>query len=84
MGRKNISGLSIIDIITLILEPILLFWIGYFVGWLTKLIIGIKLITVINIVFETTFTADIFPIIGGVLGWIISFFKSFRAIKNNN
>ena len=93
MSRKEISGWAIVGVIAflivvIIIQPALLFWLGYFSGWLAKLVIGTKLITAINMVFGTAFTADMLPIIGGALGWIGSFFKSVRivssSIKNNN
>ena len=96
MSRKNVSGWAIVGIITffvvaIIIEPALLFWLGYFSGWLAKLVIGTKLVTAINMVFGTAFTADMLPMIGGALGWIGGFFKSVRTasknkiiIKNNN
>ena len=89
MSRKKVSGWSIIGIIafliiTIIIVPALLFWFGYFSGWLAKLIIGTKLVTAINMVFGTAFTADMLPMIGGALGWIGGFFKSIHTASNNN
>ena len=89
MGRKNVSGWAIVGIIAflvvvIIIEPALLFWFGYFSGWLAKLVIGTKLVTAINMVFGTAFTADMLPMIGGALGWIGSFFKLIHIASNNN
>ena len=89
MSRKNVSGWAIVGIITffvagIIIEPALLFWLGYFSGWLAKLVIGTKLVTAINMVFGTAFTADILPMIGGALGWIGGFFKSIHTASKNN
>ena len=89
MSRKNVSGWAIVGIITffvvgIIIEPALLFWLGYFSGWLAKLVIGTKLVTAINMVFGTAFTADMLPMIGGALGWIGGFFKSTTAVKESN
>ena len=89
MGRKDISGWAIVGVIAflvvvIIIEPALLFWFGYFSGWLATLVIGTKLVTALNMVFGTAFTADMLPMIGGALGWIGSFFRSVRTIKNNN
>ena len=88
MSKRDISGWSIFGVIAflivvIILQPALLFWLGYFSGWLAKLIIGTKLVTAINMVFGTAFTADMLPMIGGALGWIGSFFKSINNVKNN-
>lgn len=89
MGRKNASGWAIVGIIVffvvvIIIQPALLFWLGYFGGWLAKLVIGTKLVTAINMVFGTAFTADMLPMIGGALGWIGGFFKSIRTTSNDN
>ena len=89
MSRKNVSGWAIVGIITffvvaIIIEPALLFWLGYFSGWLAKLVIGTKLVTAINMVFGTAFTADMLPMIGGALGWIGGFFKLVHTASNNN
>ena len=88
MGKKDVSGWAIVGVIAffvvaIIIEPALLFWLGYFSGWLAKLVIGTKLVTAINMVFGTAFTADMLPMIGGALGWIGSFFKSIRTASNN-
>ena len=89
MSRKEVSGWAIVGLIVflvvvIIIEPALLFWLGYFSGWLAKLVIGTKLVTAINMVFGTAFTADMLPMIGGALGWVGSFFRSVHTIKNNN
>ena len=89
MGRKDVSGWAIVGVIAflivvIIIQPALLFWLGYFSGWLAKLVIGTKLVTAINMVFGTAFTADMLPMIGGALGWIGGFFKSVRTASNNN
>ena len=89
MGRKDISGWAIVGVIAffvvaIIIEPALLFWLGYFSGWLAKIVIGTKLVTAINMVFGTAFTADMLPMIGDALGWIGGFFKSIRTASNDN
>lgn len=89
MGREDYSGWAIVGIIAffvvlIIIQPALFFWLGYFGGWLAKLVIGTKLVTAINMVFGTAFTADMLPMIGGALGWIGGFFKSVRPASNNN
>ena len=89
MGRKDISGWAIVGVIAflivvIIIQPALLFWLGYFSGWLAKLVIGTKLVTAINMVFGTAFTADMLPMIGGALGWIGGFCKLVHTASNNN
>ena len=88
MGKKDDSGWAIVGVIAflivvIIIQPALLFWLGYFSGWLAKLIIGTKLVTAINMIFGTDFTADMIPMIGGALAWLGSFFKSVRTASNN-
>ena len=88
MSRKDDSGWAIVGVIAflivvIIIQPALLFWLGYFSGWLAKLIIGTKLVTAINMIFGTAFTADMLPMIGGALAWIGGFFKSISATSNN-
>ena len=87
MSKKDVSGWAIVGVIAffvvaIIIEPALLFWLGYFSGWLAKLVIGTKLVTAINMIFGTAFTADMLPMIGGALTWIGSFFKSINNVKN--
>ena len=89
MSREDVSGWTIVGVIAffivaIIIEPALLFWLGYFSGWLAKLVIGTKLVTAINMVFGTAFTADMLPMIGGALGWIGGFFKSTISTTSNN
>ena len=89
MGRKDVSGWAVVGVIAflivvIIIQPALLFWLGYFSGWLAKLVIGTKLVTAINMVFGTAFTADMLPMIGGALGWIGGFFKLVHTASNNN
>ena len=89
MGKKDVSGWAIVGVIAffvvvIIIEPALLFWLGYFSGWLAKLVIGTKLVAAINMVFGTAFTADMLPMIGGALGWIGGFFKLVHTASNNN
>ena len=88
MGKKDDTGWAIVGIIAflivgIIIEPALLFWLGYFSGWLAKLFVSTKSVTAINMVFGTAFSADMLPMVGGALGWIGSFFKSISTISNN-
>lgn len=80
-----IIGIIVLVIIFILIAPFLSFWLHYFGGWLTKIIIGNKLAAALNVLFNTTyFTADMIPIIAGALGWIGSFFKGTTTIKNKN
>lgn len=69
-------GMLIFLIVFLIFFPALLFWVGYFSGWLAKITIGTKLAAALNMTFHTSwFTAEMLPMIGGALAWVGSFFK---------
>lgn len=72
----KLVGIIVLLMIFVVFYPFLLFWLGYFSGWIAKLVIGAKLATALNITFHTTwFTAEMLPMIGGALAWIGSFFK---------
>lgn len=81
-------GIIVLAAIFIVFYPFLLFWVGYFSGWLAKLVIGTKLAAALNIAFHTTwFTAEMLPMIGGALAWVGSFFKGTRQVtteKKNN
>lgn len=81
-------GIIVLAVIFIVFYPFLLFWVGYFSGWLAKLVIGTKLAAALNIAFHTTwFTAEMLPMIGGALAWVGSFFKGARQVtteKKNN
>lgn len=63
-------------IILVIAMPFLMFWFGYFDGWLFKLLVGNQLTDCLNKTFNVTyFTPDILPKVGGALGFIGGFFK---------
>ena len=72
----KLVGIIVLLIICVVFYPFLLFWLGYFSGWIAKLVIGTKLAAALNMAFHTTwFTAEMLPMIGGALAWIGSFFK---------
>ena len=72
----KLVGMIILLIIWIVFYPFLVFWLGYFSGWIAKLIIGTKLAAALNMAFHTTwFTAEMLPMIGGALAWVGSFFK---------
>ena len=72
----KLIGIIVLSIVCVVFYPFLLFWVGYFSGWVAKLIIGAKLAAALNMAFHTTwFTAEMLPMIGGALAWIGSFFK---------
>lgn len=77
----EVVGVIVLLIISVVFYPFLLFWLGYFSGWITKLVIGAKLAAALNMAFHTTwFTAEMLPMIGGALAWVGSFFKGGTKI----
>ena len=87
--KKDNAGLAIIGVLALIvviiiLEPLLIFWLGYFSGWLTKIMVGTQVCSALNTTFGTSFTPDILPWIGGALGWVGNFFKSAHTSRNKS
>ena len=77
----SLIGLIVLAIVVIVFYPFIVFWLGYFSGWLAKLIIGGKLAAALNVAFHTSyFTAEMLPMIGGALGWISAFFKGTRQI----
>lgn len=87
--KKDNAGLATIGVLALvaviiILEPLLVFWLGYFSGWLTKIMVGTQVCSALNTTFGTSFTPDILPWIGGALGWVGSFFRPAHASRNKS
>lgn len=81
----ELIGIITLICIVFIAMPFINFWVAYFGGWIAKLVIGAKLATALNILFNTTyFTAEMLPMMAGALGWIGSFFKITTTIKNKN
>lgn len=77
-------GLIVLCIIIVVASPFISFWLHYFGGWLTSLVIGGKLCSALNLLFSTTFfTPDKLPMISGALGWIGGFFKSASSLMKN-
>lgn len=80
---KSIGSIIVAIIIFLIVEPFLLFWFGYFDGWLAKILIGNVFTNAINTIFHINFfTKDMLPMLGGVLGFVGSFFKNTSNLSN--
>ena len=70
--------------LTLIILPFISFWLAYFGGWITSLVIGDTLANALNALFNTThFTKDIIPMCAGALGWIGGYFKASRSLNLN-
>ena len=74
-----VLGLIFLLAILVILEPLVIFWLGYFSGWITKIIIGDKICKAFLVAFGVSIEPSILPWIGGALAWIGSFFKSIQT-----
>ena len=74
-----VLGLIFLLAILVILEPLLIFWLGYFSGWITKIMIGDKICKAFLVAFGVSIDPSILPWIGGALAWIGSFFKSIQT-----
>ena len=74
-----VLGLIFLLAILVILEPLVIFWLGYFSGWITKIIIGDKICKAFLVAFGVSIDPSILPWIGGALAWIGSFFKSIHT-----
>lgn len=79
----KVLGCIALVIAVIVFLPFISFWLHYFGGWLAKLVIGAKLATALNILFNTTyFTAEMIPMMAGALGWIGAFFKGTVKVKD--
>ena len=65
-------------VVVIIIGPLITFWLGYFGGWLAKIIIGGKLCEALAYL-GLTVTPEMLPWIGGALAWIGGFFKSVNT-----
>ena len=83
-GRLVIIVMLALAAVIIILEPLLIFWLGYFSGWLTKIMVGTQVCSALNTTFGTSFTPDILPWIGGALAWVGNFFKSVHTRRNKS
>ena len=67
-----VLGLIFLLAILVILEPLVIFWLGYFSGWITKIMIGDKICKAFLVAFGVSIDPSILP-------WIGSFFKSIQT-----
>lgn len=68
VGAAIVGGIGLIAL-TLIIIPLLVFWIGYFLGWLSTFVCGDALVRGINS-FGFNVTIDNIPAIAGALCWV--------------
>lgn len=77
MNKNDFSSTILVAIIVSLLLPFLMFWCGYFDGWLFKIFVGNHLTDCINTIFNIDyFTPDMLPKLGGALGFVSGFFKT--------
>lgn len=79
---KGYIGVIIGIIILGIVEPIIIFGVGWFGGWILMKIVGGAVVTGLNTLFGTTrFMPDLIPVVCGVLAVVGSHFKT--SVSNN-
>ena len=66
--------------IALVLFPFLAFWIGYFIGWVSKIVLGKYLILAFE-ALNLKIVPDHLPLLGGLFGWVGSFFINKAEMK---
>lgn len=79
--KKILIAVGVLALI-LILEPIAVFWVSYFFGWIASFVIGNPLCHALNTTFNTVFTKDMIPLIAGAIGWIASYFAIFIGLHH--
>ena len=83
-GVGEIIGLIAFIIVLFIFAPWVSYWLAYFGGWITSLVVGATLCDALNTLLDTTrFTPDMLPQMAGALGWIGSFFKSVSTASKS-
>lgn len=73
-----ILGLIFLPAILVILKPLVIFWLGYFSGWIAKIMIGDKICKAFLVAFGVSIEPSVLPWIGSALAWVGSFFKSIH------
>ena len=76
-------GLVFLGLLVVLISPWICFWLAYFCGWITKLLIG-KYIVEGFALFGITLPLDKIPLLAGVLGWVGNFFETTVLKKSNN
>ena len=96
MGHYNYSNFDSDDVWAILIglalaallffvAPFICFWLAYFGGWITKLVIGDTVCSALNILFNVTyFTPDKLPMMAGALGFIGGYFKSSFSAKKSD
>ena len=74
---KHIGTTIFLFVLIIFAAPFLQFWIAYFVGWISKLVIG-KYLMAGFAILNIDLPLDKIPLVSGCLGWIASFFMHFK------
>lgn len=82
-GGINVIGIIIVFIIAIIIMPFVSFVLGYFLGWIAKLVIGKWLVAGFALLRLPIELNDI-PLLAATLGWIGSYFRNSISSKNEN
>ncbi len=72
----------VIGIIFLFIGPVINFCIGYAIGWISTLLIGNQLVEGFALI-GIAIPIEKIPLIGGIIGWVATFFPKSTP-KNNN
>lgn len=82
--KKGFTLLGAIMLIAILIfiVPWASFWLAYFGGWISKIVIGDYLVKGFGLL-GLTIPLDKIPLLAGVLGWIGGFFISTNTIKTN-
>lgn len=81
--KKDAKVIIATAVIWIIFGPLLVFWLGYFTGWIAKLWIG-KYIVEFFTFFNINLPIDKIPLFVGIFSWIISFFRPLKLNSDNN
>ena len=87
-GIIHIEGLGLfsailISICALLIAPLLIFTIGYLIGFISKLLIGNLLVEAFSY-FGFDIPVDKIPLITGLIAWIAPWFKSNNKVEKDN
>jgi hypothetical protein len=68
-------------VVLIVIGPLVTFWLGYFGGWLAKIVIGAKLCEALGYL-GLTVTPNMLPWISAALAWIGGFFKTVNSSRS--